>query len=113
MGARVMQTSLRRSGNVVIVDVVGDIDLHNSPGLRKTLLETLRQAQRVVVNLEQVRYIDSSGIASLVEGLKESQSLKNRFILFGLSKAAREVLRLTRLINVFEVYETEQQALDA
>lgn len=113
MGARNMQTSLRRLDSVVIVDVVGDIDLHNSPRLRKTLLETLQQASRVVVNLEQVRYIDSSGIASLVEGLKESQSLKNRFILFGLSKAAREVLRLTRLINVFEVYETEQQALDA
>ncbi|HEV2495983.1 MAG TPA: STAS domain-containing protein [Terriglobia bacterium] len=108
-----MQTSLRRSGNIVIVDVVGDIDLHNSPRLRKTLLQTLQEAQRVVVNLEQVRYIDSSGIASLVEGLKESQSLKSRFILFGLSKAAREVLRLTRLINVFEVYETEKQALDA
>jgi len=108
-----MQTSLRHLDNVVIVDVVGDIDLHNSPRLRKTLLEVLQQTPRVVVNLEQVRYIDSSGIASLVEGLKESQSLKNRFILFGLSKAAREVLRLTRLINVFEVYETEQQALDA
>lgn len=108
-----MQTSLRRLDNVVIVDVVGDIDLQNSPRLRKTLLEVLQQTPRVVVNLEQVRYIDSSGIASLVEGLKESQSLKNRFILFGLSKAAREVLRLTRLINVFEVYETEKQALDA
>jgi anti-anti-sigma regulatory factor len=48
-----------------------------------------------------------------VEGLKESQGLKNRFILFGLSKPAREVMRLTRLINVFEVYETEAQALEA
>jgi anti-sigma B factor antagonist len=108
-----MQTSLRQSGSAVIVDVVGDIDLQNSPRLRKTLLETLRHAPRVIVNLQQVRYIDSSGIASLVEGLKESQGLKNRFILFGLSKPAREVLRLTRLINVFEVYETEAQALEA
>ena len=108
-----MQTSLRQSGNAVIVDVVGDIDLQNSPRLRKTLLEALQQSPRVIVNLQQVHYIDSSGIASLVEGLKESQSLKKRFILFGLSKPAREVLRLTRLINVFEVCETEEQALKA
>lgn len=108
-----MQTSLRQSGTTVIVDVVGDIDLQNSPRLRKTLLDALAQSPRVVVNLQQVHYIDSSGIASLVEGLKESQNLKNRFVLFGLSKPAREVLRLTRLINVFEVYETEEQALQA
>ena len=108
-----METSLRQSGKATIVDVVGDIDLQNSPRLRKLLLETLRLSPRVIVNLGQVRYIDSSGIASLVEGLKESQSLKNRFILFGLSKPAREVLRLTRLISVFEVYETEEQALGA
>lgn len=108
-----METSLRQSGQATIVDVVGDIDLQNSPRLRKLLLETLRLSPRVIVNLGQVRYIDSSGIASLVEGLKESQSLKNRFILFGLSKPAREVLRLTRLISVFEVYETEEQALGA
>ena len=108
-----MQTSLRQSGNAVIVDVVGDIDLQNSPRLRKTLLETLQQSPRVIVNMQQVRYIDSSGIASLVEGLKESQNLKKRFILYGLGKPAREVMKLTRLINVFEVHETEQQALEA
>jgi anti-sigma B factor antagonist len=60
-----------------------------------------------------VRYIDSSAIASLVEGLKEAQTLKKRFILFGLSKAARQVLKLTRLISVFEVYDTEAEALNA
>ncbi|HLW79240.1 MAG TPA: STAS domain-containing protein [Terriglobia bacterium] len=108
-----METTLRQTGSAVIVDVVGDIDLQNSPRLRKTLLETLQHAPRVIVNLAQVRYIDSTGIASLVEGLKESQSRKNRFILFGLSKPAREVLRLTRLLTVFEVYETEEQALAA
>ena len=84
-----MQASVRQSGNATIVDVVGDIDLENSPRLRKTLLEALRQAPRVIVNLQQVGYIDSSGIASLVEGLKESQTRKTRFILLGLSKAAR------------------------
>lgn len=108
-----METAVRQSGNTTIVDVTGDIDLQNSPRLRKLLLETLQHAPRVIVNLGQVRYIDSSGIASLVEGLKESQSVKARFMLCGLSKAAREVLRLTRLITVFEVYDTEEQALGA
>ncbi|MBI3405766.1 MAG: anti-anti-sigma factor, partial [Acidobacteria bacterium] len=54
-----------------------------------------------------------SGVASLVEGLKISRTLGSRFILFGLSQAAREVLELSRLIKVFEVYATEEEALKA
>ena len=68
-------------------------------------------APRVVVNLGQVRYIDSSGVASLLEGLKASRDFGSRFILIGLSSRAREVLRLTRLITLFEIYDNEEQAL--
>ncbi len=108
-----MQIAMRQSGNATILDISGDIDLYNSPELRKALLEKLREARvaRVIVNLKAVRYIDSSGVASLVEGLKVSRELGSRLVLFGLSQAAREVLELSRLIRVFEVYENEEQAL--
>ena len=110
-----MQISTRQSGQATIVDVVGDIDLYNSPEVRQALLAALREkrAPRVVVNLKAVKYIDSSGVASLVEGLKVSRQLASRFMLVGLSAAAREVLELSRLIKVFEVYENEEAALGA
>jgi anti-anti-sigma factor len=63
------------------------------------------------VNLERVKYIDSAGVASLVVGLKVSRDQKSTFALYGLSRTAREVLELTRLIKVFEVYNTEEEAL--
>ena len=108
-----MQINPRRLDNVTIFDVSGDIDLANSPEIRKTLLLELRERRtpRVVVNLTQVRYIDSSGVASLVEGLKISRDLGLRFILFGLSPAAREVLQLSRLLKIFEIHEDEEHAL--
>jgi anti-sigma B factor antagonist len=108
-----MEISTRQSDGATIVDVVGDITLYNSPQIRKVLLDLLREerAPRVVVNLQQVRYIDSAGVASLVEGLKVSRDLKSGFALYGLSRTTREVLELTRLIKVFEVYDTEQDAL--
>ena len=108
-----MQISTRQAGNAIVVDVVGDIDLYNSPEVRKTLLMALREKRspRVVVNLTAVKYIDSSGVASLVEGLKVSRDLGSRFVLYGLSPAAREVLELSRLIKVFEVVDSEAQAL--
>jgi anti-sigma B factor antagonist len=108
-----MAISIRQSGTTTIVDVVGDITLHNTPEVRKVLLDLLREkhASRVVMNLVSVKYIDSAGVASLVEGLKVSREMKSGFALFGLSRAAREVLELTRLIKVFQVYNTEEEAL--
>ena len=108
-----MQISTRRNGKITIFDLSGDIDFANSPKVRDSVLREIREnhTPRVVMNLSQVRYIDSSGVASLVEGLKASRDLGSRFILFGLSTSAREVLQLSRLIKVFEVYENEEQAM--
>ena len=89
-GPILMDISTRQSGTATIVDVVGDITLYNSPQVRKVLLDLLKdkKAPRVIVNLERVRYIDSAGVASLVEGLKVSRDLKSTFALFGLSRTA-------------------------
>jgi anti-sigma B factor antagonist len=108
-----MQISIRRVDNATVVDVVGDIDLASSPEVRKALLHEVRDNRepRVVLNLSAVRYIDSSGVASLVEGLKASRDIGSRFILVGLSGPAREVLQLSRLVKVFEIYDTEVEAL--
>ena len=108
-----MDISTRQSGNATIVDVTGDITLYNSPEVRKVLLDLLKEKRRprVIVNMLNVKYIDSAGVASLVEGLKVSRDLKSTFALYGLSRTAREVLELTRLIKVFEVYNDEEEAL--
>lgn len=108
-----MQISARRNDRTTIFDLSGDIDFANSPEVRQSLLREIRESRvpRVVVNLSGVHYIDSSGVASLVEGLKASRDLGSRFILFGLSTAAREVLQLSRLLKVFEIYDSEEEAL--
>jgi anti-sigma B factor antagonist len=108
-----VQISARRIDKTTIFDVIGDIDLANSPQIRKALLHEIREEHtpKVVMNLTKVRYIDSSGVASLVEGLKASRDAGTRFILFGLSPAAREVLQLSRLLKIFEVHDNEEQAL--
>jgi len=108
-----LQIAARHLDKMTIFDVSGDIDLATSPELRKALLRELREARapRVVLNLKQVRYIDSSGVASLVEGLKASRDVGSRFVLFGLNKTIREVLQLSKLLRIFEVYDDEEQAV--
>ena len=108
-----MQIVARAVKGWTILDLSGDIDLANSPAMRKALLGEIKEKRtpRVFLNLKNVRYIDSSGIASLVEGLKASRDLGSRLILYGLNKTVREVMQLSRLQKIFEIYEDEEQAL--
>jgi len=108
-----MNITTRHTGNATILELSGDITLYNTPEVRKAILGLLKEKRvpELLVDMRQVRYIDSSGVASLVEGLKASRDLDSRFALYGLTKTTREVLELTRLVRVFEVYDTEQQAL--
>ena len=106
-----MKTETRQQSGITIVDVSGDIDMGTSPGLRKMLLESLKMTSRLVVNLREVRYIDSSGIASLVEVLMKARNSKKQLVLCGLNKAVQEVRQLTRLTTIFEIRETEEEAL--
>lgn len=95
------------------MDVNGDVTLYNSPELRAMLVGLLKEKRnaRVIVNLTNVKYIDSAGVASLVEGLKLSRELKSSFALFGLQRSPRQVLELTHLVKVFTIFETEPEAL--
>ena len=106
-----MKISVRDVGDAKVVDVEGDVDLGTSPVFRRTLFEALPSAGKVALNLAAIRYIDSSGIATLIEVLKDSQRLNKEFVLFGLSPAVEEVFRLTHVIRIFRVFPTEQDAL--
>ena len=99
----------------MILDLVGDITLFNSPEIRKAMIVLLKDqgVTQLFVNMTAVKYVDSSGIASLVEGLKIARDRGARFVLYGLSKPALTVLELTHLLRVFEVHSSEAEALAA
>jgi anti-sigma B factor antagonist len=71
------------------------------------------QSPNIVVDLQDVRYMDSSGVATLIEGYKLCQKNNGRFVLAGLKPEVREVFELTRLDRVFEIYDTSQLALES
>ena len=86
-----------------IIYATGEIDLSNSQELRKTILAALKTNQKVYVDLSAVSYIDSSGIASLVEGLQFSKSNQKVFILTKPSKQVKAIMELARLDKVFTI----------
>jgi len=108
-----MNIHLRNADNISIIDCSGDVDLYSSTHLRETLLTALRSgAPGVLVNMTDVGYIDSSGIATLVEGLQLSRETKTRFGLYGLRSNARAVLELAHLHKVFNIFNDEHEALE-
>jgi anti-sigma B factor antagonist len=110
-----IQISTRQLEGATILDLIGEITLFNSPEIRKAVLTLLREQRipHLILNMRGVPYVDSSGVASLVEALKVAREIKSRLALYGLSKSAKTVLELTHLLKVFEVHQTEEEALQA
>ncbi len=92
-----------KQGDRCDIFVSGEIDLSNSGEVRKTVLGALNGASVVTVNLANVSYIDSSGIAALVEGLQLATSKNKEFTLNQPSKQVKSILELARLDQVFTI----------
>lgn len=96
-----MQCEVYRAGGRYVVKLSGDIDMQASPVARSAILKCIRDDRQVIVDLAAVSYIDSSGIATLVEGLQAAKAKQLDFSLFGASPTAMRVLKLARLESVF------------
>ncbi len=108
-----MKIQVRKSNDISIVDCVGEVDVSTSPQLREILLKEIESGgPSVLLNMSGVTYIDSSGIATLVEGLQHSRETKTRLGLFSLRSNARSVLELARLHKVFNIFEDEAEAME-
>ena len=99
-----MSYKVSTDGGYAIVHLTGDIDLSCSPEARKLILECLAAGKNTLVDLSGVTYIDSSGIASLVEGYQTARKLGVEFGLVAVAPAAMNVLKLARLDKVFPIH---------
>lgn len=102
--------SIEQQGDFALVRVRGEVDLSWSQKVRKTILEALGKAKAVGVELSEVSYIDSSGIAALVEGFQNARGKGQKFALIAASAPVRSVLELARLDRVFPMVDTVEAA---
>lgn len=108
------QVEAVEKGNAALIRVEGDVDMFTSPNLRDALVPFFkRNTAGIVVELSKVTFMDSSGIATLVEGLQWSKKNNRSFILAGLGPTVFNALSLTKLDNVFDIRENAREALDA
>ena len=108
---REVKISIRTVEKATIVDLQGDIDIGTAPVFRSQLFKALPNASRLALNMSGIRYIDSAGIATMVEVRLKARELDKDFALFGCSSKVYAVLKLTRLVGFFRIVDSEEQAV--
>ncbi len=108
-----MKHETREVEGTIVVAFEGDVDLQSSPEARRVLLESVGRGRPVLVDLSGVVYIDSSGVASLVEALQQARKKGGVLALAAVSEGARRVLELARLDRVFTIFATVEEGLSA
>ncbi|MFY9726363.1 MAG: STAS domain-containing protein [Bryobacteraceae bacterium] len=108
-----VKLSTRQVGDVAVIDVAGRITLgEGSSALRETLRDMVSKNQKkILLNLGEVSYIDSSGIGELVSGFTTVTNSGGQLKLLNLNKRVKDLLQITKLYTVFDVHEDEAGAI--
>src|ERR1035441_5010557 len=108
-----IKLSSRQVGDVTVVDAAGRITLgEGSSALRDTLRDMVTKGnKKILLNLAEVSYIDSSGIGELVSGFTSVSNAGGSLKLLKLTKRIQDLLQITKLYTVFEVFDDEAKAL--
>lgn len=107
-----MEISQREKDAITILDIQGEIDLYNAPEI-KDIIQKLIEAQKynVIMNLEKVSYIDSSGIGAMISSLSNLKKYQGGLKIINVYASVKKVFELTKLTSFFEIYESEGEAL--
>ncbi|HLC14643.1 MAG TPA: STAS domain-containing protein [Thermodesulfovibrionia bacterium] len=100
-----MECNVINRNKYFLIQAKGEVDMSTSPALRKAVLESLKKQKGILVDLSQVVYIDSSGLASLIEGYQYARTNSLPFGLVQVPEVVSNVLELARLDRIFHIYK--------
>ena len=105
----------RKKGDVIILDVVGDLTIGSNDQAFKELVSDLvsRKQNKIVVNLEGVEFMDSSGVGAIVKSYTTVMNTGGRLKLLQPGRMIRQTLKSTGLLGIFEVFDDEAAAISS
>ena len=107
-----MKIDVRKRDDVTILDIQGKITIGGDLALREAIHQAVESgAKKIVVDLRDVKTIDSSGVGELVSSYTTVKKAGGRVKLVNLGPKVQDVLTITQLITVFDVYDTEDEAV--
>ncbi len=108
---KILSRTSSKSG-VKIVDIEGEIDVYTSMELKKELIGFIEGGnKKIIINLDKVNYMDSSGLGILVAVLKRLKQEDGYMKLCNMNVGIKKIFEITKLTKFFEIYEDEEKAL--
>jgi anti-sigma B factor antagonist len=107
-----MELKIRKNGINYIIDVNGEMDLYNSYKLKELVMKMLeKRVRRFIINLENVDYIDSSGIGALIYICSTIKKMNLRLIITNIHGSVKKVIELTKLMGYFPITNSVEEAI--
>jgi anti-sigma B factor antagonist len=107
-----MELKLRKHESTYIVDVNGEMDLYNSYKLKELVMKMLQKSiKKIVVNMMDVEYIDSSGIGALIYICSTMKKMNGHFMLSNVHGSVKKVIELTKLMGYFPIAPSVEEAV--
>lgn len=107
-----MELKIRKTGEIYIVDINGELDLYNSYKLKELIVKMLEKGVKsFILNLEQVDYIDSSGIGALIYISSTLKKMNSGFFITNITRSVKKVIELTKLKGYFPEVATVEKAV--
>jgi anti-sigma B factor antagonist len=109
-----MDITIRESGEIIIMDINGEIDLYNAPDIKESIKGQIESGKtNIIINLDKVSYIDSSGIGVLISSLSNLKKAGGSLKIINVYASVRKVFELTKLTSFFDIYDGEAEALSS
>ncbi len=107
-----MAVKIETKSGLTVCYVEGEIDINTSPDIKKSFDKLItKKTPKIIINLSKVTYVDSSGLATLVEILKNMKSYGGRMRLTNLSPKIKSLFEITKLEKLFEIMADENEAI--
>ncbi|MCI1208021.1 MAG: anti-sigma factor antagonist [Treponema sp.] len=107
-----MELKIRKNTDIYIIDVNGEMDLYNSYKLKELVMKMLEKGvKKFIINLEQVDYIDSSGIGALIYICSTIKKMKYKLSISNIHGSVKKVIELTKLMGYFPISNSVEEAL--
>jgi anti-sigma B factor antagonist len=109
-----IEIEIEKEGKLEFLNLKGEIDVYSSPSLKEKVLEEIdKGVENLVINLEKVSYIDSTGLGILIGTLKRMKEREGKLYLIFSSQRLKRIFEITGLNKIFSIYESKEKLLNS
>jgi len=106
-----MNVRFENKGDLTVCYIDGEVDINSAPAIKKSFEKVIqKKAGKVIINFKSVNYVDSSGLATLVEVLKNMRQYGGKLKLTNLSSKIKSLFEITKLEKLFDIVPEEEEA---